>query len=309
MSLATAVVLGALVLDVVVGEPPEFLHPVRWFGRAVEPADRPWQRPRLAGVILALLFPIVAATVSSLLVVGIATRSTVAGLGFAALVLFAATSFRALLGTAWRVCGRAESDLEAARRDLSALAGRDAADFDAGQIRSAALESLAENLADGLVAPLSGFVLGAGFSHVLGFTPEWTLAFACAGAVWLKSVNTLDSMWGYPDRSFGTGAARLDDVAMWIPARLTAALLAGSFLAPRSISRADRWVADVPSPNAGWPMGTLAAALGVRLEKPGVYVLNPAGEIPTRAHVEPALRRLGLAGLGAYALAGVVLWS
>jgi adenosylcobinamide-phosphate synthase len=119
----------------------------------------------------------------------------------------------------------------------------------------------------------------------------------------------MDSMWGYPDRPIGTGPARLDDLAMWIPARLTAALVAGSFTAPRAIPQAGRWVAAVPSPNAGWPMGTLAAALGVRLEKPGVYVLNDRGRVPTAAHVDHALARIGVAGLGAYAIAGVVLWS
>ena len=308
MNLATAAVLGALGLDILLGELPESLHPVRWFGRAIEPADRTWHHPRPAGVLAALVFSGMAAAVSGLLVVVTATRSMAGGVGLAAVVLFVATSYRKLLGTVWRVCQRAETDLVAARRGVTALVGRDASDFDAGQIRSAALESLAENLADGLVAPLFAFVLGAAVGHLLDLTAECTLALACAGAVWLKAVNTMDSMWGYPGRPFGTAAALLDDLAMWIPSRLTAALIAGSFLAPRSILLARRWVGGVPSPNAGWPMGTLAAALDVRLEKPGSYVLNSTGDAPVSAHVEQALRRLGVAGLAAYALAGLVLW-
>jgi adenosylcobinamide-phosphate synthase len=309
MTLATAAVLGALGLDLLFGELPQSLHPVRWFGRAIEPADRAWHHPRLAGVVAALLFPGAAAAIAGLLVAATATRTTAGGVGLAAVVLFATTSYRALLGTVWRVCRRAEADLEAARRDLTALVGRDPSDFGASQVRSAALESLAENLADGLVAPLAAFVLGAALGHLLELTAAWTLVFACAGAVWLKAVNTMDSMWGYPDRPFGTGAALLDDLAMWIPSRLTAVLVAGSFLAPRSIRLARHWVVEVPSPNAGWPMGTLAAALGVRLEKPGTYVLNPAARLPETVHADHALRRLGVAGLAAYALAGVVLWS
>lgn len=309
MSLATAAVLGALGLDLIFGELPEPLHPVRWFGRAVEPADRRWRHPRLMGCFAACLYPIAAALVSWLLVIAIATRTTTGGVVLTSFVLFAATSFRELLGTVWRVCRRADTDIAVARRDLAALAGRDASDFDADQIRSASLESLAENLADGLVAPLFTFVLGAAIGRLVGLPAEWTVALACAGAIWIKAVNTMDSMWGYPDRPLGTGAARLDDMAMWIPSRLTAILVAGSFLAPRSVLHARRWVDDVSSPNAGWPMGTLAAALGVRLKKPGAYSLNPGARAPSEAHVEPALRRLGMAGLGSYALAGVVLWS
>lgn len=309
MSLATPVVLGALGLDLAFGELPATLHPVRWFGRLVEWADRAWPHPRYTGFVAACLIPLAAAVVSGLLVAATATRTTTGGFLLATFVVFVATSYRELLGTVWRVCRRAETDIEGARRDLSALAGRRASDFDANQVRSAALESLAENLADGLVAPLSGFVVGACTGQILGLTGAWTLAFACSGAVWIKAVNTMDSMWGYADRPLGTGVARLDDLLMWIPSRLTAILIAGSFLAPVSLLRAGRWVADVPSPNAGWPMGALAAALDVRLEKPGVYVLNATAMEPAVAHVEPALCRLGMAGLGAYALSGVLLWS
>jgi adenosylcobinamide-phosphate synthase len=232
-----------------------------------------------------------------------------AGLGLAALGLGLTTSYRSLLLTVRRVGALAERDLAAARRALPALAGRDAATLDGPELRSAALESLAENLADGLVAPLLAFGLGSLLGRVFALTPGLTLGLACAGAAWIKAVNTLDSMWGYPDRPLGTGAARLDDAAMWLPARVTAVLLSLVFLAPSAIRQAADWQRGLASPNAGWPMGVLAAALDVRLEKPGHYVLNPDAALPDGADVVRGIRRVGLAGLLAYGLAGVLAWS
>jgi adenosylcobinamide-phosphate synthase len=116
-------------------------------------------------------------------------------------------------------------------------------------------------------------------------------------------------MWGYPDRPLGTGAARLDDVVMWLPARVTAGLLAVVMASPRSLHRARGWLERVSSPNAGWPMGAVAAALDVRLEKPGHYVLNEEAPLPDPPAVDRALRGGGVAGLLAYVLAGVLAWS
>jgi adenosylcobinamide-phosphate synthase len=303
---ATAVVLLALGLDLVVGEVPNRVHPVAWFGRSLDAIDRGWRRPRRVGAAAACLWPLAAATVAASIVGLTSSRSLAGGIVVAALCLFVTTSYRSLLATVWRVCRMASTDLPAARSALVALAGRETRELDTHEVHSAALESLAENLADGLVAPLVAFGLGGAIGPMLGFRPAWSLGLACAGAVWIKAVNTMDSMWGYPGRSLGTASARLDDLAMWLPARLTAVLVAAAFLDPGALGRAHSWVGTVPSPNAGWPMGTLAAALGVRLEKPGVYVLHPHGRDAGPLHVEPALRRLGLAGLGAYAAVGVV---
>lgn len=299
----------ALILDLVVGEPPDVLHPVAWFGRLVGLAERDWRRPRLVGVALAGLLPLSVAAGLGLMTWAIAASSRPAGVLFAALVVFVAASYRSLLMTVRGVSTLAGTDVDAARRELRALAGREAGDLDAGRIRSAALESLGENLSDGLVAPLSAFAVGALVAKHLGLSPAWTLGLGCAGATWIKAVNTMDSMWGYPDRPLGTGAARLDDLAMWLPARLTAGLLAAVFLAPASLGRAADWLDGVPSPNAGWPMGVLAAALDVRLEKPGSYRLNADADLPAPTDVRRGVRRVGVAGLIAYALAGVVVWS
>jgi adenosylcobinamide-phosphate synthase len=116
-------------------------------------------------------------------------------------------------------------------------------------------------------------------------------------------------MLGYHTTPTGWGPARLDDAAMWAPARVSALLLAVAFGRPRAVLAAREWQSSLSSPNSGWPMGTLAAGLGVRLEKPGHYVLNPGKGLPDAERTGVAVRRVAFAGLLAYALAGVVTWS
>ena len=308
MTLASGAVAGAFLLDVAVGEPPDRVHPVAWFGRVVGTLDRDWGRPRAVGVVLALSLPVIAAGLVGIGVGVLGNADWRVGLATGAVVLFLTTSLRALLTAVYRVDRLATSDLPDARSELRALAGREATDLDAAGIRSAALESLAENLADGLVAPVTAFATGAVLAGAVGVRSPWVLALACACAVWLKAVNTMDSMVGYRHRPLGFGAAKADDVAMWVPARLTALLLAAWLLAPGALGRAREWASDVPSPNSGWPMGVMAAGLDVRLEKPGEYVLHADGAPPAAGHVRRALGRVALAGLSAYALAGVVAW-
>jgi adenosylcobinamide-phosphate synthase len=127
------------------------------------------------------------------------------------------------------------------------------------------------------------------------------------GAALYRFANTADAMWGYPgwrgqgdDRRHwqwaGKWTARADDLLNWIPARLTALLLVLCGLAARQPVgwRALRQDAGItPSPNGGWPMGAMARLLGVRLGKPGVYVLNPAGRVPEGAELRLAVRHAG----------------
>ncbi|MEF8887585.1 MAG: CobD/CbiB family cobalamin biosynthesis protein [Haloarculaceae archaeon] len=298
---------GALVLDGVVGEPPDRLHPVAWFGRTVP--DREFRRPVLAGGVLALVWPLVAALAVGGAVGFAGLVDPLAAAAAGALALFVTTSLRRLLATVRRVAALTESDPERARTELRALAGRDAADLSPGEVRSAALESLAENLADGLVAPLLWYAACTVAVGLAGGGAVAALAVGCGAAAWVKGVNTLDSMLGYRGRPVGRAPARLDDAVMWVPARASALLLALATGRPGALVRARSWLPAVPSPNSGWPMGTLAAALNVRLEKSGVYTLNPAGEFPDAAATRTALARTGAAGLLAYGLAAVVAWS
>ncbi|WP_394354975.1 adenosylcobinamide-phosphate synthase CbiB [Halorarum halophilum] len=305
--LTAGAVLVAAGLDALLAEPPARVHPVALFGRLVDPLDRDWGRPRAVGVGAASLLPLLAAGVPFGLVLAASSVDPRAGAALAGLVLFSASSLRMLLGAARRTIVESESDLAAARESLLALAGRDAASLSAGQVRSAAVESLAENLADGLVAPLGAFTL-AGF--VAGVAaPGLALPLAAAAAAWTKAVNTLDSMFGYREKPVGWAPARLDDVVMWLPARVTALLLALAAGRPDALLAARRDARAPPSPNSGWPMATLAHVLGVRLEKPGVYDLPGGGDYPS---VADGLRALGVTAFaGVVAVAGAVglLWG
>jgi len=212
-------------------------------------------------------------------------------------VLFSTTSRRMLTDTAHGVVTDTERDLPRARRDLRALAGRDSAALSPGEIRSAAVESAGENLADGLVAPLLAFVLFAPLS----------LPAAAGATAWVKAVNTMDSMLGYRSTPTGWAPARLDDLVMWVPARLSAFVLALVAADLTALRAAGAWAHDPPSPNSGWPMATLAAVFDIRLEKPGVYVLNRSAELPTEAEATAGIDLVSRAGVLATLLALVAV--
>ncbi|MGB9965106.1 adenosylcobinamide-phosphate synthase CbiB [Halobacterium hubeiense] len=297
---AVGAVALAFALEVALAEPPARVHPVAWLGRAIAPFDREWTHPQAVGVLVALGIPLATGILVAALVALAESASALAAAGVAGLALFSATSLRMLLGEARAVVAASESDLAAARERLQSLAGRDAGQLSAGELRSAAVESAAENLADGLVAPLLAFAVGALVS----------LPVAAGAAAWVKAANTLDSMLGYRSKPVGTASARLDDAVMWLPARLSAALVAVAALDVGALARAREHAAAPPSPNSGWPMATLAAVLDVRLSKPGGYDL-PLGDVfPSAAESERGVRVVGAAGALSYALAaGVVAWS
>jgi len=167
--------------------------------------------------------------------------------------------------------------IEPGRARLAHIVSRDTATLDSVEVRESALESLAENLSDSVVAPLFWFAL-----------------FGLPGAAVYRFANTADAMWGYRGRWEWAGkfAARADDLLNLIPARMTAIALL--LISPKRISRLRRLpgeAARTASPNSGWPMGALALALNVRLRKPQVYALNANGAAPSAADTSTALRR------------------
>ena len=328
VALAVAVAAG---LDRAVGEPPRRVHPVALFGAAVAPFDREWRRPDAVGVPVAALFPVGAAVVAAGAValaasvdplsVGAGGGVPVGGVVVAGVALWLTVSLRMLVGVARETVALTETDPAAARERVVALVGRDPAALSPADLRSAAVESAAENLADGVVAPLWWFVAGAttgvAAAGVVSL-PTATLALAggAAGAVWAKAVNTLDSMLGYRSKPVGRASARLDDAVAFLPARVTAACLAAAARSPGTLRRARPLAGEPASPNSGWPMATAAVALGVRLEKPGAYVLAGGPEPPSPAAaragvqlVETAGRTVVALAIGWFiALAGVVAW-
>lgn len=285
------------------GEPARW-HPVAGMGRCLGALGAPWPqaRPMLAMLCGTLAWWLLAA--------GWAALGWALAQGLQALAdgpLWRQTLAVLLLGVvlkpmlAWRMLRDevasvaqvlADEGLPAGRERLSRLVSRDTQGLSAVEVRESALESLAENLNDSFVAPLFWFALAG-----------------LPGAVLYRFANTADAMWGYRGRWEWAGkwAAQADDLLSWIPARLTAgllALVAGRW--PRGL-RAE--AARTPSPNGGWPMGALALLLDVRLAKPGVYVLHAAGREATDDLMAPALRLCGRAAAAAAAGLGVLgLW-
>ncbi len=267
-------------------------HPVRAIGAVITLGERNLRsgverRDLRNGIILALA-TIALSAVCVWIVIAVASRVAESlGAAVAILVAWTTLALRGLDDAAHQIERALESGDEArARIALPALVGRDSATLDrAGMIR-ATVESVAENTSDGVIAPLFFLFIGG---------PVAAIAY--------KAVNTLDSMIGYRDRRylfFGRAAARIDDVANYLPARLTAFCLIGAaqFVTGRA-SRA--WAvccADArkhSSPNAGFPEAAVAGALGLKLGGDAIY----DGVIERRPSLGPAERDPAVADIAA----------
>ncbi|HEU4495316.1 MAG TPA: adenosylcobinamide-phosphate synthase CbiB, partial [Rubrobacteraceae bacterium] len=252
----------ALILDALVGEPPESLHPTVWMGRvisafeerAVELKGRLTRR--LAGIVLAAALPtVVYLSVQSVL--ALAPRPLRRVLGAA--LISTSLSMRGLGAAAGAVERELlRGDLEQARARVGEMVGRDTERLSETEVARAAVESVAENASDGVVAPML-----------------YGLLFGAPGALTYKTINTLDSMVGYrtgPYRELGWASARLDDIANLLPARVTV-LAAGvvSGRPGRTLGAALRYGPLTASPNAGWAEAAFAGVLGLRLGGANVY--------------------------------------
>ena len=273
------------------GEPPNRYHPVAWFGRLAGTLEARFHQPSVwRGALLALFLLALAFGLGAGLARAAAGLPPAVAALLLALFLKPTFALRGLLDAVFEVERALGRSLDEGRERLARIVSRRVADLGPAEVRMAAIESLAENLSDALVAPL--------FSYLLLGLP---------GAYLYRAANTLDAMWGYPTpryRAFGRFSARADDLLNLIPARLTAfLLLAPRFhLVPKLFQEARR----TPSPNAGWPMAAMALWLGVRLEKRGVYVLNPGGRLPGPADLERALTHARARGYLALLFAGLL---
>ncbi|MEM9730959.1 MAG: adenosylcobinamide-phosphate synthase CbiB [Myxococcota bacterium] len=291
MGLALA---AAIAIDQLFGEWPSRIHPVVWFGKAASLGERlapqTGNRARLVfGGFLALGLPCAAALVTF---IALRSVSEWPWIEFVLGVFLLKSTFalRALGSAANSVANPlSAADLDAARRGLANLCSRDPSDLGASELAGAAVESVAENTSDSLVAPVF-----------------YAACFGVPGAVFYRAVNTLDAMFGYRNPTYeylGKASARLDDLLNWVPARLTALLLlvAGAVRGAAVSSgwrvlRADG--SKTESPNAGRPMATMAGLLGVELEKRGEYVLGAPGAPPTGSTIDDAWKIARLGALG-----------
>ncbi len=272
MSFALIMAIG-FALDVLLGWPQglyrRISHPVVWIGGLISACEVRWNRGThrrrlllggltVAGVLVAAVVP--AVLLQAVLPAG---WGAVLVLGVLAWPLIAVRSMHDHVAAVRDPL--LAGDLTAARHALSMIVGRDPSRLDTAGVSRAALESLAENTSDGIVAPL--------FWGVIGGLP---------GIVAYKAINTMDSMIGHrSDRyeAFGKVAARLDDLVNLLPARLTAVFFAfSSGRLGASFRVVWRDAHHHRSPNAGWPESALAGALGVRLSGPRVYAEGVAQE-------------------------------
>jgi adenosylcobinamide-phosphate synthase len=294
-------VAAGLTADRVLGEPPADLHPVAGFGRLMQRLEAAmWADDRRAGVAYLATGVGLAAVVGAFLPGRRRAAGRAAGLAAATYV---AVAGRALCEAAEDVAAAVEAgDLAEARQLAGRIVGRDTARLDAEAVCRAAVESVAENTVDAVTAPL-----------------VWALAAGPAGVLVYRAVNTLDAMVGHRSpryERFGWAAARMDDAANWLPARLTAAAVVAA--RPRqagAVLRAVRTQAPAhPSPNAGVVEAAFAGAIGVRLGGTNVYSgrvedrpILGAGPGPEPADIRAACRLSGHVTVLAWAAAAAFM--
>ncbi len=278
-------VMAALLLDSVIGDPKRLRHPVEIMGWLIARMESTWNRPlasftqkRWLGGLMACVVVLLSALIPWVMLMWLARVSP----WLAVLLniwLIATTIAGKGLMDAGRLVARAltQEGLIAARLEVGKIVGRDTAQLSEAEVVRATVETLAENLVDGVISPV--------FYALIGQAP---LAMA------YRAVNTLDSMVGYKHarfRDFGLVSARLDDVANWVPARVTGLLmLIVLFFIKKDVARAFRvLVRDAkkhPSPNGGIPEAIVAGGLGVRLGGYNTY----HGEQSFRAYLGDNLR-------------------
>jgi adenosylcobinamide-phosphate synthase len=258
----------ALALDGLLGWPSGLYmrigHPVTWLGRLIKVLDARWNRKdharwvrRAAGAVAAIA--VIALACALAFAVQVAIHPVWGRLVLLGVFAWPFVAVRSLYQHVAAVVRPLQAnDVDGARRAVSMIVGRDPNRLDGAGIARAAIESLAENTSDGVVAPIF-----------------WGALFGLPGIVGYKAINTLDSMIGHrteQHEAFGWAAARIDDLANFIPARITGALFAlvatrprGAFACMRRDARRHRSV------NAGWPEAAMAGGLSVRLCGPRVY--------------------------------------
>jgi adenosylcobinamide-phosphate synthase len=279
VSVAWWEVAAGVGLDLLVGDPRGVPHPIRGFGWVVTHVERFWRWTGLPLRIAGIAF-------------------WISAIGFAGAVAWVTTpwlnmywiwtmlAIRGLDVEAAAVITQLDrGDLDSARGKLAMIVGRDTADLEEPEIVRAVVETVAENLNDAIVAPMFYLAL-----------------FGPVGMVVYKAVNTLDSMAGYKNeryRLFGWASARLDDVANFVPARLSAVLVWMSAMllrydARRAVRVTLRDGASQPSPNSGYPEAAVAGSIGVRLGGLNYY----GGEPSLKAYLGDPVRPLDRSSFG-----------
>ena len=275
---AIAIVLIALAIDFVIGEVPNAIHPLRWMGNILYFLDRHIKRgnptvTKIKGFLCYLLVFVLFLGVAIIILAAVKHHFgewpwiVVAALFFK--VTFAVFSFRRHVKPIQN--DLRNGDTESAASKVQMIVSRNTKGMDAEHIASSCTETISENYVDSVVSPVTYFGL-------LGIV----------GCIMFRCANLMDAMWGYRNEKYGDLGffpAKFDDVLGYVTSRVSPVFIAiGAFIMRMNwraaIPAARREHAKTPSPNSGWPMTAFAAALGISMEKKGVYVMGD-GPLPT----------------------------
>ncbi|MDD7224915.1 MAG: adenosylcobinamide-phosphate synthase CbiB [Prevotella sp.] len=247
-------------LDRLFGDPERLPHPVVLFGKMIAKGERMLNLGKwrvLKGALLAVMLISVVVFATWTMIVVADKVNIYLGMAMRAILVFYCLAGTTLIREVRQVFYAIDSSLDEGRQQVARIVGRDTSELTDEEVRKAALETLAENLNDGVIAPLFWFAIG-GVPAMMGY----------------KMVNTLDSMIAYHSPrylKFGKAAARIDDIANYIPARLTALLMLIAERRPNLVSFVMKYGPCHASPNSGWPEAALAGILGCRFGGPHKY--------------------------------------
>ena len=260
-SIFTVPLIIGYLLDLIFGDPRKLPHPIVAFGNIIGWCERHFNKgghKKRNGCLIAIILPLSTLFLGGLLAWGSWILHPFAYYGIASVFVFYGLANHSLIQEGGEVIRTLEEQgLDAGRKRLSWIVGRDTSQLSPKKIYTAVLETMAENLSDGVVAPLFFYALG-GFPAMMAY----------------KMVNTLDSMIGYKDaryKDFGCCSAHLDDVLNYIPARLTAFLIALSGYRKGIFSFIRKYARQHASPNSGYPESAMAGILDCRFGGPNIY--------------------------------------
>ncbi len=278
--------LTGWLLDLMLGDPAWLPHPVVGFGKMIALGEKRLNKGShrmLKGALMSVFLIVLVFAVTSLFITSFSSFIPPFSFLISALLIFYCLAGTTLIREVREVFRAVDRSLEEGRRQVARIVGRDTSELSAQEIRTAALETLAENLSDGVIAPLFWLAVG-GVPAMLAY----------------KMVNTLDSMIGYRTeryKDFGCWAAHIDDVANYIPARLTALLMVAPLCLTERGKRGALFIRRYgrmhASPNSGYPEAALAGILDCRFGGPHYYF----GELFDKPYIGEKARELATADM------------
>ena len=269
-------------LDLLLGDPSWLPHPVVGFGKMIAFGEKRLNKGshrKLKGAMMSILLIAIVFAATSFIISSLSFLIPHFSFLISALLIFCCLAGTTLIREVREVFLAVDRSLDEGRKQVARIVGRDTSELSAQEVRTAALETLAENLSDGVIAPLFWLAIG-GVPAMVAY----------------KMVNTLDSMIGYRTeryKDFGCWAARIDDVANYIPARITALLMVIAASKPQLIGFVWRNGRNHASPNSGYPEAALAGILNCRFGGPHYYF----GELFDKPYIGENARELTTADM------------